>query len=106
MTDEYEEINHPDHYLGDRKYETIDVIDDWDLNFNVGTAVKHISRAGRKPGHDTVKDYLKAQFYLGYEIDRLMADGAVEREIAEAEAAAEAAAERAQAKRSQVRRRR
>ena len=37
-----EMINHPQHYnMG--KYEAIDVIEDWQLNFNLGNTVKYIS---------------------------------------------------------------
>jgi len=39
------------------KYEAIDVIEDWNLNFNLGNAVKYISRAGHKD--DIVQDLKK-----------------------------------------------
>ena len=41
-------IEHPAHYCEGRKYEPKDVIRDWELNFNLGNAVKYVSRAGRK----------------------------------------------------------
>ena len=44
-----ETINHPIHYGGeDNIYETIKVIDAWDLGFNLGNTIKYISRAGKK----------------------------------------------------------
>jgi uncharacterized protein DUF3310 len=70
MTD-YEAINHPAHYGGeDNIYETIKVIEAWDLGFNLGNAVKYVGRAGRKPGTPYVEDLKKALFYLQREIER------------------------------------
>lgn len=66
-------INHPDHYAAGRKYEPIDVIEDWGLDFNIGNTVKYISRAGRKG--DVLEDLLKARWYLERAIGRLMPDG-------------------------------
>lgn len=67
----YDNVNHPKHYTEGRKYETIDVIEDWNLGFNLGNTVKYISRAGRKD--DIVQDLEKARFYLDREIQRLKA---------------------------------
>ena len=66
--DKKEMVNHPSHYnMG--KYEAIDVIEDWNLNFNLGNAVKYISRAGHKD--DIVQDLKKSLWYLQREIDRI-----------------------------------
>ena len=63
-----EMVNHPSHYnMG--KYEAIDVIEDWQLNFNLGNTVKYISRAGHKD--DIVQDLKKALWYLEREIKRI-----------------------------------
>lgn len=62
-------INHPSHYCDGRKYEPINVINDWELSYNLGNVVKYISRAGRKG--NILDDLLKAQFYLNYEIIKL-----------------------------------
>ena len=35
-------IEHPAHYCEGRKYEPKDVIRDWELNFNLGNAVKYV----------------------------------------------------------------
>lgn len=64
-------VNHPDHYGGaDNPYETIKVIEAWDLNFNLGNAVKYISRAGKKDAAKAVEDLRKARQYLDFEIAR------------------------------------
>ena len=66
-----DQIEHPNHYANGRKYEPIDVITDWNLNFNLGNTVKYISRAGRKDPNKLIEDLQKAKFYLDYEISRL-----------------------------------
>ena len=64
-------INHPSHYCEGRKYEPIDVIIDWDLSFCPATALKYISRAGRKDPNKIIEDYKKAIWYLNKEIERI-----------------------------------
>lgn len=65
----YDTVNRPKHYAEGREYEPIDVINDWELGFNLGNTVKYISRAGRK--NNAIEDLEKAKFYLEYEIKRL-----------------------------------
>jgi len=68
----YEYVNKPDHYAKGRKYEPIDVIEDWDLDFHLGNAVKYIGRAGRKPGEDKLKELCKAIYYLERVVDNVL----------------------------------
>lgn len=63
-TQQYDNIDHPKHYIEGRKYEPIDVIQDWKLDFCLGNALKYISRAGRKDKEKTVEDIKKARWYL------------------------------------------
>ena len=65
----YDPVSNPDHYTAGRKFEPKDVIRDWNLNFNLGNAVKYISRAGRK--NDLIEDLKKARQYLDFEIEYL-----------------------------------
>lgn len=63
-----------------------DVIRAWGLNFNLGSAVKYISRAGHKD--DIVQDLKKAQEFIQFEIDaiegaRAGRNGKTDEEIAE-----------------------
>lgn len=67
----HDPINSPSHYAEGRKYEPIDVIADWELNYRLGNACKYISRAGRK--NCAVEDLKKAVFYLNREIESLEA---------------------------------
>lgn len=62
-------IKRPSHYVDGRKYEPKDVIRDWGLNFNLGSSVKYIARAGRKD--DIVQDLKKAQEFIQFEIDAI-----------------------------------
>lgn len=64
-----EQVVKPSHYVDGRKYEPKDVIRDWGLNFNLGSAVKYISRAGRKD--DILTDLKKAREFLNFEIEAL-----------------------------------
>ena len=58
-------VEHPSHY-NQGKFEVIDVINDWKLNFNLGNAIKYIARADYK--NNAIEDLEKAMFYLNYEI--------------------------------------
>jgi hypothetical protein len=64
---EREMVNHPDHYQGN-KFEVIDVIEDYELGFSLGNAVKYILRAGKKDARK--QDLKKAIWYIQREIDR------------------------------------
>lgn len=68
-TGKHDAVHSPAHYTAGRKYEPKDVIRDWDLNFNLGSAVKYIARAGRKD--DIIQDLSKAIQYLEFEIEAL-----------------------------------
>lgn len=63
-------INHPQHYGGgDNTYETIKVIEAWDLNFNLGNAIKYISRCEKK--ENKLDDLKKAKWYIEREIKKI-----------------------------------
>ena len=70
ITEEFNSVNKPAHYTEGRKYEPIDVIEDWNLGFCAGNALKYISRAGRKSSgslskkEKTIEDIDKAIWYL------------------------------------------
>lgn len=67
-------VKHPSHYAEGRKFEPKDVIRDWGLNFNLGSAVKYVARAGRKD--DILQDLRKAQEFIQFEIDAIEAERA------------------------------
>jgi len=78
-----ERIDHPAHYA-DSKIEVIDYIEDKNLGFCLGNAVKYISRAGKKQDYanqdqkaKTIEDIKKAIWYLERrikEIDQELCD--------------------------------
>lgn len=59
-------VNQPKHYQGAR-LTAIDVIEDFDLGFSLGNAIKYILRAGKK--QNKVEDLEKAIWYLQREIE-------------------------------------
>ncbi len=60
-----EMVDHPSHYQG-KRFEVIDIIEDYELGFNLGNAIKYILRAGHKDGYE--QDLKKAIWYLEREI--------------------------------------
>lgn len=67
-----DQVNSPAHYSKGRTFEPIDVIEDWDLSFHLGNALKYISRAGRKDAALTRQDISKAIWYLERFSDQLL----------------------------------
>lgn len=65
-----ENVDHPNHYLKDSGHEVIDVIEAWDLNFNLGNAIKYIARAGKKDPKKYKEDLNKAVWYINKQINR------------------------------------
>jgi hypothetical protein len=65
----YDEVNHPDHYQLPGGVEVIDLIEH--LSFNLGSAIKYLARAGKKPGVSAQTDLDKAMFYIRREQQRL-----------------------------------
>lgn len=70
-------VHSPAHYTKGRKYEPWDVIIDWELDFFLGTALKYISRAGRKQyagmtmRQSEETDLMKAIEYLKERVENL-----------------------------------
>ncbi len=67
---ENDPVNHPSHYTTG-SIETIDFIQDKNLNFCRGNAVKYIVRAGLKDPKKTVEDLEKAIWYINAEIKQI-----------------------------------
>ena len=67
-------VNHPAHYSSG-SIEVIDFIEDKELGFHLGNAVKYISRAGRKNPDNTIEDLRKAVWYINRQIQRLEGAG-------------------------------
>jgi hypothetical protein len=63
---EFDAVHKPSHYAKGRRFEPKDVIADWELGFNLGNALKYISRCGRKG--DPIEDLQKAKDFIDFEI--------------------------------------
>ena len=69
-------VNHPSHYT-DGKIEVMDFIEDKQLNFARGNAIKYIARAGKKSSEGKskiekeIEDLKKSVWYINREIQRL-----------------------------------
>lgn len=65
---EKEMVSHPAHYQGN-KFEVIDIIEDFDLNFCLGNVIKYILRSDKKS--NKLEDLKKAKWYLEREINNI-----------------------------------
>lgn len=66
-------INHPEHYTSHPSgVECIQVTEHF--NFNLGSAIKYIWRAGLKDKVSLLQDLKKAAWYINREIERLEND--------------------------------
>ena len=60
-------VDHPKHYRSSSGHEAIDVIESWELGFNLGNALKYISRCGLKECGNIekeIEDLEKAKWYI------------------------------------------
>ena len=66
-----EKINRPKHYKGNQ-FEAIDIIEDYELGFNLGNSIKYILRHDKKD--NAIEDLEKAAWYLDREITKRMTE--------------------------------
>lgn len=62
-----DQVNSPVHY-NQGKIEVIEVIEDWQLNFNLGNAIKYIARCEHKENKE--QDLKKAIWYIERELKK------------------------------------
>lgn len=65
----YDEVTRPKHY-NTGSIEVIDFIEDKELGFHLGNAIKYIARAGKKDELKAIQDLEKAEWYIHREIER------------------------------------
>ncbi len=68
MTEKPDVVDHPPHYNAG-KFEAIEVIEDWQLDFCLGNAVKYIARHTHKG--TPLQDLKKARWYLDRRIAQM-----------------------------------
>lgn len=66
----HDPVNHPSYYC-DGGIETIDFIEAKNLCYHLASAVKYISRAGKKNPETEIQDLEKAAWYINRRIDQL-----------------------------------
>lgn len=66
MSDNYEKVNNPKHYQGEGGLSALDVINAFGFGegYALGSAIKYILRAGKKPGESAITDLKKAMCCL------------------------------------------
>jgi hypothetical protein len=72
MPIDYKHITEPNYYSGKKYgYSARKVVEDFELSYNVGTAVSYLLRAGKKEGNPAEQDIQKAINHLHFELDKL-----------------------------------
>jgi hypothetical protein len=66
----------PSYYKGKNGYMAKDVVSNFDLSYNIGTAVTYLLRAKNKHQDGGVEDIRKAINHLHFELDRIY-DGTI-----------------------------
>jgi hypothetical protein len=61
----------PKYYKGKNGYMAKDVVSNFDLSYNIGTACTYLLRAGKKENNPAEQDIRKAIDHLHFELDRL-----------------------------------
>lgn len=58
-------------YYNKANMSVIDIIDEYELNFNKGNIIKYVLRSGKKSKDTEIQDLQKAMRYCQMEIERL-----------------------------------
>ena len=64
----------PDYYKGKNGYMAKDVVSNFDLSYNIGTAVTYLLRSKNKHNDGGIEDIRKAINHLHFELDRIHND--------------------------------
>jgi hypothetical protein len=70
--EDYKRTPEPHYYSGKvYGYSARNIVEDFQLGYNTGTAVSYLLRAGKKDGNPAEQDIQKAINHLHFELDRL-----------------------------------
>ena len=70
--EDYKKTPEPHYYSGKvYGYSARNIVEDFQLGYNTGTAVSYLLRAGKKDGNSAEQDIQKAINHLHFELDRL-----------------------------------
>tara|TARA_R100001244_G_scaffold9226_1_gene11297 strand:+ start:241 stop:531 length:291 start_codon:yes stop_codon:yes gene_type:complete len=64
----------PEYYKGKNGYMAKDVVSNFDLSYNIGTAVTYLIRSKKKHNDKGLEDIQKAINHLNFEIDNILKD--------------------------------
>ena len=64
----------PEYYKGKKGYMAIDVVMNFDLSYNIGTAVTYLLRSKNKHNDGGIQDIKKAIHHLHFELEKLSDD--------------------------------
>ena len=71
--EDYKQHPEPHYYTGKLYgYSARNIVEDFDLDYNIGTAVTYLLRAGKKEGNPAEQDIRKAIHHLHFELDLLV----------------------------------
>lgn len=62
------DVTNPKHYT-ELSPEPIDVIENWGLDYHLGSVLAYVARAGYKEGSSEIEDLKKARWFLQRKID-------------------------------------
>jgi len=62
----------PKYYKGKNGYMAKDVVSNFDLSYNIGTAVTYLIRSKRKHNDGGIEDIRKAINHLQFELDKII----------------------------------
>jgi hypothetical protein len=70
--EDYKKHPEPTYYTGTMYgYSARNIVEDFQLGYNIGTAVSYLLRAGKKEGNPAEQDIQKAINHLHFELDKL-----------------------------------
>ena len=70
--EDYKKTPEPWYYTGTKfGYSARNIVEDFELGYNTGTAVSYLLRAGKKEGNPAEQDIQKAINHLHFELDKL-----------------------------------
>jgi|TARA_R100000963_G_C4588989_1_gene66902 hypothetical protein len=79
--EDYKNNPEPSYYTGTKYgYSAKDIVEDFELGYNLGTTISYILRAGKKLGNPVEQDLQKAINHIHFELDRIFKEAAAKKE--------------------------
>ena len=79
--EDYKNNPEPSYYTGTKYgYSAKDIVEDFELGYNLGTTISYILRAGKKLGNPVEQDLQKAINHIHFELDRIFKEAEAAKE--------------------------